>query len=147
MVSFRYGKWMAAWTCPTNLTPGPALDNFTPMIGAIGSLILNNSPARPHVTPMKHRALLAALTALALGSTAAHAGCYADYKAKKDNPLQLHYGVIELPQSLCDGGNVAAAIAPRLAREGWTLLNALSVFGDAGLAKRKASAGPFYLRF
>lgn len=138
---------MAAWTCPTNLTPGPALDNFTPMIGAIGSLILNNSPARPHVTPMKHRALLAALTALALGSTAAHAGCYADYKAKKDNPLQLHYGVIELPQSLCDGGNVAAAIAPRLAREGWTLLNVLSVFEDAGLAKRKASAGPFYLRF
>lgn len=138
---------MAAWTCPSNLTPGPVLDNFTAMKGGIGGLILNNSGARVHLAGMKHKALYAALIALALGSTAAHAGCYADYKAKKDNPLQLHYGVIELPQSLCDGGNVAAAIAPRLAREGWTLLNVLSVFEDAGLERRKASAGPFYLRF
>jgi hypothetical protein len=123
------------------------LNNFSAVIGAIGCLILNNSAARPHVKRMMYRALPAALLALALGATAAHAGCYADYKAKKDNPLQLHYGVIELPQSLCDGGNVAAAIAPRLAREGWTLLNVLSVFDDAGLSERKASAGPFYLRF
>ncbi len=139
---------MVAWTCPTNLTLTPVLDNFSAVIGVIATLILNNSAKQPHLSGMKHRALfIAALIALSLGSTAAHAGCYADYKAKKDNPLQLHYGVIELPQSLCDGGNVAAAIAPRLAREGWTLLNVLSVFEDAGLERRKASAGPFYLRF
>lgn len=138
---------MAVWACPSNLTPGPVLNNFTALIGAIGSLILNNSASRAHLEAMIYRALTAALLALALGATAAHAGCYADYKAKKDDPLQLHYGVIALPQSLCDGGNVAAAIAPRLAKEGWTLLNVLSVFEDAGLSERKASAGPFYLRF
>ena len=138
---------MAVWACLSNLTPGPALNNFSAVIGAIGSLILNNSAARAHLEGMIYRALTAALLALALGATAAHAGCYADYKAKKDDPLQLHYGVIELPESLCDGGNVASVIAPRLARAGWTLLNVVSVFEDAGLARRKASAGPFYLRF
>ena len=43
-------------------------------------------------------ALLLLLAALAQPAHAA--GCYADYKAKQDNPLQLHYGVIELPDPI-----------------------------------------------
>lgn len=81
-------------------------------------------------------------------ASTAQAACYADYKAKKDGPLQLHYGVMELPASACGSASSAAqAIAPRLAKAGWTLLNVLSVFDDAGLAERKASAGRYYLRF
>ena len=77
-----------------------------------------------------------------------NAACYADYKAKKDNPLQLHYGVIELPESACNSRSAASnAIAPRLARSGWTLLNVLSLFDDGELAGRKASAGQYFLRF
>jgi len=94
---------------------------------------------------MKH--LITLTTLLMLSAGMVQAACYADYKAKKDNPLQLHYGVIELPQAACNGADVRPLVAPRLAREGWTLLNVVSVFDDAGLARRKASAGPFYLRF
>lgn len=78
----------------------------------------------------------------------AQAACYADYKAKKDNPLQLHYGVIQLPDSACTSARAAAqAAAPRLATAGWTLLNIVSVFGDDGLNRRKANAGQYFLRF
>ncbi|MFK7834615.1 MAG: hypothetical protein AB8B60_00210 [Sulfitobacter sp.] len=96
---------------------------------------------------MKHASLL--LTAALLASLAlpAHAaGCYADYKAKQDNPLRLHYGVVQI-NGACDAQSAAAELAPRLAAQGWTLLNIVSVFGEDGLAQRKASAGSNYLRF
>lgn len=97
---------------------------------------------------MKNRISFVAALLFAASASTAQAGCYADYKAKKDGPLQLHYGVIELPQAVCDGGrNAASVIAPRLAKQGWTLLNVLSVFDDAGLKGRKSSAGRYYLRF
>lgn len=97
---------------------------------------------------MKKRITLLIVPLLALSATAAQASCYADYKAKKEGPLQLHYGVIEVPQSVCDGqANAASAIAPRLAQQGWTLLNVLSVFDEQGLAGRKASAGRYFLSF
>ena len=83
----------------------------------------------------------------ALGG-AANAACYADYKAKRDDPLKLHYGVMEIPNTACGSkGAAARAIAPRLAAAGWTLLNVVSVFDQAGLAGKKANAGPYFLRF
>ena len=88
----------------------------------------------------------ALLTCLALAG-AAQAECYADYKAKQDSPLRLHYGVIAVPDDACSVGAAAKVIAPRLAQRGWTLLNVLSVFGPQGLAERKASAGDYYLSF
>ncbi|MCB1336517.1 MAG: hypothetical protein KDK10_03330 [Maritimibacter sp.] len=91
---------------------------------------------------------LAALTALA-GLPAA-AECYADYKAKRDDPLQLHYGVIRLPDAACGSAAAAGAeIAGRIGADGWHLLSVVSVFDEAGLtdAKRKENAGQFYLRY
>ena len=88
--------------------------------------------------------LMAMLLAGALPAQAA--GCYADYKAKQDNPLRLHYGVAQIAGA-CDAASAAAELAPRLNAQGWTLLNIVSVFGDAGLSSRKDSAGPYYLRF
>lgn len=96
---------------------------------------------------MKHTLLLCGLlAALALPSGAVAAECYADYKAKQDNPLRLHYGVAEL-RGDCARGPAARELGTRLSRGGWTLLNVVSVFGPEGLAERKDSAGPFYLRF
>lgn len=83
--------------------------------------------------------------ALTLPSMAA-AACYADYKAKQDDPLRLHYGVAQV-SGACETAQAEAELAPRLAAEGWTLLNVLSVFGDEGLDQRKDSAGKFHLRF
>lgn len=118
------------------------------MLAVSTAMILNNIDPYPHLRLMKHRITILAAVILATTVTAAHAGCYADYKAKKDNPLQLHYGVIEVPQSVCDRqASAASAIAPRLANQGWTLLNVLSVFNDNGLAGRKASAGRYFLSF
>jgi hypothetical protein len=76
----------------------------------------------------------------------AQAACFADYKAKQDNPLRLHYGVMEI-RGACAPGPAAREIADRIARQGWALLNVVSVFGEEGLAQRKDSAGQFYLRF
>jgi hypothetical protein len=92
---------------------------------------------------MKRLALTVALLAgLALP---AQAECYADYKAKQDAPLRLHYGVAQV--SSCDRGGAEAELAPRLAADGWTLLNVLSTFGPEGLEERKDSAGAYFLRY
>ncbi|MBD3665641.1 hypothetical protein [Sulfitobacter aestuariivivens] len=96
---------------------------------------------------MKHITLsLLAAVLIGLAVPVSAAGCYADYKAKQDNPLRLHYGVAQITGA-CDAGAARAELARRLAAQGWTLLNVLSVFGDDGLAQRKDSAGQFYLRF
>ncbi|MEY8838237.1 hypothetical protein AB9K41_04240, partial [Cribrihabitans sp. XS_ASV171] len=73
------------------------------------------------------------------------AECYADYKAKQDAPLRLHYGVMQV--SSCSPGEAQPEVAARLSAAGWTLLNVLSVFGPEGLQERKADAGAYYLRF
>lgn len=89
--------------------------------------------------------LILSLALMGLASTA-NATCFADYKAKMDNPLRLHYGVIELPDSACSVGGAAPVIAGRLTG-GWQLLEVMSVFDEAGLDSRRERAGQYYLRF
>ena len=96
---------------------------------------------------MKHAVPLIAFIS-ALAAAPADAACFADYKAKRDGPLRLHYGVAEIPDSACGSAGAAKkALAPRLAQDGWTLLNILSIFGPEGLDQRKGSAGQFFLRY
>ena len=90
--------------------------------------------------------ILAAALMVSLAQPAAAAGCYADYKAKQDNPLRLHYGVAQI-NGACNAASARVELGARLAANGWILLNVLSVFDDEGLAQRKKSAGPNYLRF
>lgn len=80
-------------------------------------------------------------------AASADATCYADYKAKTDNPLRLHYGVIRLPAEACSVPAARAVIEARIGGDGWQLLNVLSVFDDSGLAERKDSAGQYFLRY
>jgi len=89
---------------------------------------------------------LALATAIAAAAPALAAECYADYKAKQDNPLRLHYGVMQL-QGACDPASAQTEVRARLAANGWTLLNVLSLFGPEGLEHRRANAGPYYLSF
>ncbi len=77
----------------------------------------------------------------------ATAECYADYKAKRDEPLKLHYGVAQVSDGNCDPAAAEGELTPRLASDGWTLLNVLSTFGPDGLEERKASAGDYFLRY
>lgn len=93
---------------------------------------------------MKQIALTLALTLALAGGAAAQ--CFADYKAKQDNPLRLHYGVAQL-SGACSSGSARSELQGRLAAQGWTLLQVMSVFGPEGLDQRKDSAGQYYLRF
>lgn len=91
--------------------------------------------------------LISTVVAMALASPL-QAACYADYKAKRDNPLRLHYGVIELPDAACTAPEQAKTqITNRIAVDGWQLLNIVSVFEQAGLNERRESAGPYFLRY
>jgi hypothetical protein len=96
---------------------------------------------------MEHmRLLLISALMLGLATTASAADCFADYKAKRDNPLRLHYGVVQVTGP-CNAADARAEIAARLERNGWTLLNVVSVFDSSGLEERQRSAGQYYLRF
>lgn len=94
---------------------------------------------------MKHTCLSLALILL-LSPVTAHAACYADYKAKQDAPLRLHYGVAEITGP-CTAVSAQAQLQTRLAQAGWTLLNVMSLFDASGLEQRKDSAGSNFLRY
>lgn len=94
---------------------------------------------------MRKLIVAAAMMAVLAGPSAAE--CYADYKAKKDGPLQLHYGVAQVSDANCSKGAAQGELASRLAAGGWTLLNVISTFGPEGLQERKASAGDYFLRY
>jgi hypothetical protein len=90
---------------------------------------------------------LAGILSVAL-ALPAQAECYVEYKAKRDNPLRLAYGVSQVSDAVCgDRRAERGELAPRLQADGWTLLKILSSFGPEGLEKRKASAGDFFLRY
>lgn len=90
--------------------------------------------------------ILALPFCLVLLAGAAEAACYADYKAKRDGPLRLHYGVVEITGE-CSTSNAASQLGPKLAADGWELLTIVGVFDDAGLDERRESAGDYYLRY
>ncbi len=96
---------------------------------------------------MSQRILTLALVAFAALASQASAACYADYKAKRDAPLQLHYGVIQIRDSACDPNAASGEIQARIAGDGWQLLTVVSVFDDSGLDQRRDSAGQFFLRY
>lgn len=90
--------------------------------------------------------LFASFLIVCLSGTIAQAACYADYKAKQDNPLRLHYGVTEV-RGDCTVATAEAQLRSGLGRDGWQLLNVLGVFDESGLEERRDSAGEFYLRY
>ncbi len=93
---------------------------------------------------MKHISF--SILILMLSATASQAACYADYKAKQDDPLRLHYGVAEV-RGDCSVPSAEGQLRESLTGDGWQLLNVLGVFDDAGLDDRKDSAGDYFLRY
>ncbi len=111
-------------------------------------LLLNFTRVSGQGKRMKHALAipLICFALLAQIAPAQAADCYADYKAKQNNPLKLHYGVIQI-RGACNKAAAQGEIQSRLAASGWTLLNVMAVFGPEGLQQRKANAGPYFLRF
>lgn len=111
-------------------------------------MLLIFAPAARRVPLMTKHPVLIALFLMAVFATPARAACYADYKAKQENPLKLHYGVVQVDISPCAmSDNVTAQVRQKLQSAGWQLLQVQSVFDDSGLGKRKQDAGQFFLRF
>ena len=77
----------------------------------------------------------------------AQAACYADYKAKQENPLKLHYGIMKFDSVECTAGIMQKKVALRLLPHGWTLLNLLTVSRKLPTTQRKENAGENFLRY
>lgn len=108
--------------------------------------ILNITRVAPILTPMKTALAITAFALTLTQAVPAQAACFADYKARRDNPLELHYGVAQI-DGACTKANAQGQLRGRLARDGWRLLNVLQVFDESGLDSRRGSAGPFFLRY
>jgi hypothetical protein len=92
--------------------------------------------------------ILASVALLAASAATANAACYADYKAKQENPLKLHYGVVQIDISPCTKSEaVTSVVRQRLQAAGWQLLQVQSVFDESGLDRRRQDAGQFFLRY
>ena len=90
---------------------------------------------RVHLITLTFLGLLAA-------APAAHAACYADYKAKRGNPVQFDYGIVQLSDAACSNrGRAEQEVAQKISRDGWQLLNVVSIFGEDELDAKKAQAG------
>lgn len=112
--------------------PGGAGNNAGALAdnGAAAARLLLPSPAAPAqggaMTKRRILPLLALVSCLAAGM--ADAACQVQYKAKRDNPLKLDFGTASLPDEACASeAAAAAALAPRLAEKGWTLLAIVSI--------------------
>jgi len=96
---------------------------------------------------MKH-ALLPALLALSLAlPSAAAADCYVSYKAKKEPPLQLHFGVVQVRGDCPSSSAAASTVARRISSGGWTLLNVVRLSESPPSSSERTDAGAYYLRY
>lgn len=91
-----------------------------------------------------HRFILSVLFLGFAGS--AGASCYADYKAKQDDPLRLAYGVAEITGP-CTVADARSELTARLGQAGWTLLTVIGTFDETGLEERRDSAADHYLSY
>lgn len=76
----------------------------------------------------------------------AQEGCFADYKASRDEPLELQYGVAEVLGD-CTVPAAEEELEPRLAADDWQLLEVMDTFDESGLEERRESAGEYFLRY
>ena len=106
-------------------------------------VLLNNTGLGARVFLMKYIILIYAIFMV----TAANSACYASYKAKRDDPLKLHYGVMQLPDQQCTMEAAAKAAGLRLLPHGWILLNLLRVSLKTPTPTEKENAGENFLRY
>ncbi len=91
---------------------------------------------------------LGLILGLSAGQSAAETPCFAEYRAQRMRPVRLHYGVAMLPPQACEDLSLAQQIlSDRLAANGWTGVDILSIFGPEGLDERRERAGEFFLRY
>ena len=80
-------------------------------------------------------------------SSLAHAeSCFVLYKAKKDNPLKLHLGLMKIDRT-CSDDAIEAILRLRLQPVGWSLLQIVNVSKDIEVDKIKRDLGEYFLKY
>ena len=80
-------------------------------------------------------------------SSVAHAeNCFILYKAKKDNPLKLHLGLMEIDRT-CSDDAIEVILRRRLLPAGWSLLQIVNVSQDIAVEKIKRDLGEYFLKY
>ena len=80
-------------------------------------------------------------------SSVAHAeDCFVLYKAKKDNPLKLHLGLMKIDLT-CSDDAIEAILRRRLLPAGWSLLQIVNVSQDIAVEKIKRDLGEYFLKY
>ena len=95
---------------------------------------------------MKRALPLSLVLLLAPLAAGAQEACFADYKASREEPLELQYGVAEIFGE-CAVPAAEQELEPRLATDDWQLLEVMDTFGEGGLEERRESAGEYFLRY
>lgn len=80
-------------------------------------------------------------------SSVAHAeDCFVLYKAKKDNPLTLHLGLMKIDRT-CSDDAIEVISRLRLQPAGWSLLQIVNVSKDIEVEKIKRDLGEYFLKY
>jgi hypothetical protein len=79
--------------------------------------------------------------------SASHANeCFVLYKAKKDNPLKLHLGLIQI-NGQCSDHDVESITNKRLSSTGWKLLQIVTASGNIDTKKMESDLGDYFLKY
>ena len=80
-------------------------------------------------------------------SSVAHAeDCFVLYKAKKDNPLKLHLGLIQI-NGQCASHDIEGITIQRLNSSGWKLLKIVKFTGKIEVEKMEKDLGDYFLKY
>lgn len=96
---------------------------------------------------MRLKLPILAFAALASLAAPAEAACYAQYRATRQNPVQLAYGVAAIPGNTCSAQAAAQYLQDRLSRSGWTLQNVLSTMTSNSAPANAGYTGGHYLAY
>jgi len=123
---------MRAGADETNIGLGPESGNNRARLfdntptGSDGILNIGNIRRIFERMKISLRSLLAAM-ALTFAGTVAQAACIAEYKAVRDNPFDLTYGVMKVPGNTCTRAAVRPHVVSRLRSKGWNDIQIISV--------------------
>ncbi len=72
--------------------------------------------------------------------------CFILYKAKKDNPLRLHVGIMEIERQ-CVDTDIEVLSQQRLKPDGWSLLQIVNRLQKIDTKKLESDLGEYFLKY
>ncbi len=86
------------------------------------------------------------LFSICLYTHASANNCFILYKAKKDNPLRLHVGIMEIERQ-CVDTDIEVLSQQRLKPDGWSLLQIVNRLQKIDTKKLESDLGEYFLKY